>query len=238
MVDLREMNGAAAGAGENAALRVAVAEELGFEQVLGQGAALDGLEGCVVPPAGLVNRAGDELLAHAELALQQDRAVVVRHALDEADDLLDGVALADDLGAVRGRSGRRDGGSGGPGGFLPERMFDRALEVGQLEGLGQVVEGAEAHGLDGGFHAAVAGDHDDGGGWQFRAAELDDIQAVHVPDEQVDNDEIGLVLAQGGDAGGAGLAAADLMTERPAEFGHQLQNGRFVINDYCFGHDW
>jgi hypothetical protein len=53
------------GAREGAAL---VAEELGLEDVAGDGAAVDGQEALAAPRARLVQRGGDQLLAGAALA--------------------------------------------------------------------------------------------------------------------------------------------------------------------------
>ena len=70
-------------AGEGAAL---VAEQLGFEQVLRDGGAVDGDEAALAP-ALLVDGAGEQLLAGAARAEKHYRHVRARHALDGLCDL-------------------------------------------------------------------------------------------------------------------------------------------------------
>src|SRR5690606_34294705 len=69
----------AIGAGEGPAH---VSEELAFEQVLGDGAAVDGNEGLFRARAGFVDGAGDHLLSGAALARYQNRDVGVLDAID------------------------------------------------------------------------------------------------------------------------------------------------------------
>ena len=66
---LEEAGLGAAGIGEGAALE---AEELGFEQGVGDGGAVDVDEGAVVAGAGVVDEAGDQALAGAGLAVEED----------------------------------------------------------------------------------------------------------------------------------------------------------------------
>ena len=82
-------------AGEGAAL---VAEELGLEQRLRQRAAVDRDELAVLADRGEVDRAGDQLLARAALARQQDRRGHLADPLDRPEDLLHPAAPADDVG--------------------------------------------------------------------------------------------------------------------------------------------
>ncbi len=70
------------GAGERAAH---VAEELGLEQGLGHGAAVHGHERPRRARARVVDGLGDDLLAGAGFALDQQRRVRRRHALDEVE---------------------------------------------------------------------------------------------------------------------------------------------------------
>ena len=87
---------ASGGAGKRPLL---VAEQLGFEQVFGDGRAVDGHERAVGPRAQHVQRARKQLLAGAALALDQDRGVVGRRrAVQRLRDLLQPRIFADDLG--------------------------------------------------------------------------------------------------------------------------------------------
>ena len=77
------------GAGEAAAL---VAEQLALDQVRGQGPAVHGKERFLAAAAQVVDRLGDQLLAGAGLAADQDAGVGPGHAADQVVDLLHGRA--------------------------------------------------------------------------------------------------------------------------------------------------
>ena len=183
--------------------------------------------------------AGDHVLADAEFAFEHDRAVVVRHTANNVKNALDGLAVADEL---RGADATQDAGRCGcgtrdarrPGGaaFALERLIDGLDEVAEVEGLREVIESPEAHGLDGGFDAAVAGDHDHRGVRELVPAHADEIEAIHVPDAQIGDDEVRLVRANGRDAIDAGRAAHHLMASGLAELGHELEDRGFVVYDY------
>ncbi|VBB43702.1 hypothetical protein TRIP_B310026 [uncultured Desulfatiglans sp.] len=72
-------------------------EEFAFKERLRERAAVDGNEGHVFPGAVVVDGAGDEFLAGAAFALDEDGGLARRGRLDGREDLLHGVALADDL---------------------------------------------------------------------------------------------------------------------------------------------
>ena len=104
-----------------------VAEELALQEGLGQRPAVDRHEAAAGARARVVDGAGDQLLAGAALAVDEDRRAGPRHAVDEREDGLHARALADDvvegvlllelaaqidvlvhqLGASRAPSGRR-----------------------------------------------------------------------------------------------------------------------------------
>ncbi|KAF5036056.1 hypothetical protein DSECCO2_579040 [anaerobic digester metagenome] len=73
-----------------------VAEELAFQEVLGQGRAVDGHEGPGAA-AGRVHGPGEELLARARCAADADDGVRGRDELGVADEVVDGLVLADDV---------------------------------------------------------------------------------------------------------------------------------------------
>src|SRR5262249_28813232 len=138
---------AAGGAGEGAAL---VTEQLRLEQRLGQRGAVDRDERLGGTARALVDRAGEELLARATLALDQHRRRRRRHLLDEHHRATEGRAATDD-------------------GALPQQIVEALLqqlvlldqlaalerlvdELEQLlapERLGEEVVGAILHCLDG-----------------------------------------------------------------------------------------
>jgi hypothetical protein len=86
-----------------------VAEQLGLHQVWGYGAAVDGDEGPVEAGAGLVDGAGQEFLAGAGLALDQDRDGAGRDPAGAGNDPLHGGAAVDDGGELRGLRGQAGG---------------------------------------------------------------------------------------------------------------------------------
>src|SRR5204863_4258649 len=117
-------------------------------------------EGAAVARRVLVQGARDELLARARLARDQDGGRRVGDLLDDGVNLLDGGRLADQAEAAAARR------------LLGARVATRERERGQrlgddladlllLEGLLQVVEGAQLDGLDGALDRAVRRYHDD-----------------------------------------------------------------------------
>ena len=75
-----------------------VAEQLALQQVLRQGAAVDRQEGAVGPVREVVDVAGDDLLAGAALALDQDGGIGGRHHLGELEHVGEAARLADGPG--------------------------------------------------------------------------------------------------------------------------------------------
>src|SRR5205085_2413855 len=80
--------------GEGALL---VAEQLALQQRLGDGGAVQADEWPVPPRAGVVNGPGHQLLADSRFAAHQDRGVSAGHQADLPLDLLDGLAVANQL---------------------------------------------------------------------------------------------------------------------------------------------
>jgi hypothetical protein len=78
-----------------------VAEELRFQQGLGNGGAVDLHERQLSLRAAMVHGASHQLLSRAGLAGDQHRAAGCRDQLDAADDVGDGTAPADDAVPVR-----------------------------------------------------------------------------------------------------------------------------------------
>jgi hypothetical protein len=77
------------GAGEGP---LAVAKELGFQQLLGDGAAVDGNEGAFGPHADIVDGPRHQLFAGAGFAPEHDRRHAACHLFDQVAHLLDGGA--------------------------------------------------------------------------------------------------------------------------------------------------
>ena len=144
------------GAGERAAH---VAEDLGFEQVLWNRAAVERDEPLPAPRAGVMNRARDDFLAGAGLASDQNRARRARDGLERlkqiahrpaaADDALEAVSLLQLLaqpGVLRLQPPLLDG------------AVERVPQLVELERLGHEVGGAALDDLDGIADRAVPGD--------------------------------------------------------------------------------
>ncbi len=74
-----------------------VAEEFALDEVAGHGPAVDDDEGPVLARAGEVDRPGDELLARAALAADEDGAIDAAHLLHELEDGVHPARCPDDV---------------------------------------------------------------------------------------------------------------------------------------------
>ncbi len=134
-----------------------VAEQLGLEQGLGDGAAVHRDEGLAGARAGLVDGLGQQFLAGAAFAAQQHAGVGLRHHARFGQCLGHAAGAADDLvlpgfgAAAPGRAGGRAQGQG-----LGD-LVEQALAVKRLGEVGE-------HAALGGFHrvgnGAVGGQQD------------------------------------------------------------------------------
>ena len=200
---------ASSGVGSGA---VAVAEELGFDEVFGDGGAVELDEDAVAAQGLGVHGASDEFFAGAGFAEDEHAAVGGGHELDLLAESFDGDGLAGD----------------GAFGELARELLVIFAEVMGLDGVAkdeqgavhgerlfEEVVGAELGGADGGFDGAVAGDHDDFGstGAGCGVARLvaadggEDIQTVAVGEPDVEEDGLVVGVAEefkgfGGGAGG------------------------------------
>ncbi len=143
------------GAGERAAL---VAEELALENVRRDRAAVDRQEALVAPRAREVQRVGDQLLAGAALADDEDGRLGRRdqaHLLEEdfhlrraADDALEAETLVELLVELDDLLLELP---------LLQLCEDALAQLIEIDRLGQVVVGADPHRLDGGLDRAETG---------------------------------------------------------------------------------
>src|SRR5262249_13838649 len=126
-----------------------MAEELVLEEGLGDGSAVHGDELLARALASLMDRAGDQLLTGATLALDQDRVVRPRDHVDLRKKLPDTRARAHDFAP---ELALRDPLAQGPQLFLEPVLLDGLLDaedqVFRLKGLAQIVVGALLHQLD------------------------------------------------------------------------------------------
>ena len=147
------------GAGERAAH---VAEQLGLEQRLRQRAAVDRDEPLVAARAVVVDRARDQLLAGAGLAVDQDRARRRGDRRQHLEQLAHDAALSDQpLEAVALLELRSQVRVLGAQAALLERAVHHVEQLVVLERLGDEVGGAALDQRHGVAHRAVAGHHDD-----------------------------------------------------------------------------
>ena len=136
-----------------------VAEQFAFDERGDERSAIDRDKGAVGEGSAEMHGAGHQFFAGSALAVDQDRRARVFEARDHAEDFLN--ARGDPMMPC-------DGGFGF--GALSQEFvfFDEADFVGHAaqekaqfferrEGLGDVVVGAELHGLHGGFDGAVSG---------------------------------------------------------------------------------
>ena len=135
--------------------------------------------------------AGDQLLARAAGAADQHRGVGGRHLLDQLHDPLHGRAGADQAVARRLVGELLHPLPLAPGQLhLLVGLLDVDFQLGQVEGLGQVVVGAPLHGLDGRLDAAVGGQHER---LQLRLALLElcqQLDAAHARQVQVEQGDV------------------------------------------------
>lgn len=245
--DFVEEQGAAVGVMEETVLvgdragegALAMAEEFGFEEVFGEGGAIDGDEGGVVAAGIVVEGAGDEFLAGAAFAEDEDGGFGIGDAFDHAEDVLHALAGADDLGeAVFLAEFATEEGIFLDGLGVGEGALNGEAEFVELEGFLEVIVGAELHGLDSAFDGAEAGDHDDDGRGREGTGLADDFEAVGtgLVEVEIGDDEIRLMFDEGvGDTVGIG-EGEDLVTFAAEDFGDHLHHGQLVIDENDLGH--
>ena len=213
LADLVEEEGAAVGEleasrprgdrpGEGAAL---VTEELALDEPAGDRGAVDPDKGLVGAGRAEVEGPRDQLLAGAALAGDQHGR---RAGGDGADDLADrrdrrgaadhpgvdaGVAALRGAGrrgiriVAGGGAGRKRGPRAGPGGA---GLLDDLVDLIAIEGLLQVIEGAELDRLDRGVDGAVGGQEDDGEVRLLDGEGLEEADPVEVGHAQVGDDDV------------------------------------------------
>ena len=197
------------GTGERAFL---VAEEFGFEQAFGDGGAVDGDEIFGGAVGELVDGAGDDFLAAAGFAGDEDGGVGAGDAADELEDVLHGGRLADHgfAGGVGLGGGARGGGFLGAQGLvgLEGGLDDRAEFVGE-GGFAEEIVAADLHGLDEDGSRRAAGSQDDEGVRVLEAEFLEQVEAGEGLGEQLGDDEGWPVLFEPGEGGIGRLDAFD-----------------------------
>ena len=215
-----------------------MAEQLAFEEVFRDGGAVDGHEGLLVATAVVVDGAGDDLLAGAAFPRDEHGGVGVGDLPDELEHGLHGIGAADDAEVVvllleLGREG--DGLAHVAGGL--EGIGHELLETRDVEGLQQVVERAQLHGLDGRLGGAIGGHEDDrelGVRLPDAAQRLQpvDPRHPHVRDHQVRPDlghQAQSLLAAGG--------GVKLQSGRVKDAAEGVLNVRLVVDEQQLVHE-
>ncbi len=138
-----------------------VAEEFALQQGFGQGAAVDRNEALGGPVAALVDGPGDEFLAGAALAGNQDRGPGLGHPFHQGQDILHDSGLTHNVGeAVLFFQFLVQQAVGEDQVAVFQGLGDGHHDFFILKGLEDVIEGAFFHGRDRFFHGAERG-HDD-----------------------------------------------------------------------------
>ena len=147
------------GSGERALL---VTKEFALKQVLRNGRAIDGHERFFGPAAILKNGAGHQFLTGAAFTGDQRGGIRGGQLTDELKNLLHRSAAADHTQFVVLLLQLRPYGNRLP--RIPrrlQRIGHQLFEPRDIEGLEQVIVGAQLHGLDGRLRGAVGGHEDD-----------------------------------------------------------------------------
>ena len=209
-----------------------VAEEFAFEQIFRDGGAVDFDEGAGGAVRVLMDGVGDEILADAAFAAEENGGIRGSDALDERENGLHFFAAGDDIVVVIALAE----------GFAESAvLFTEAVgveflandedEFGKGERLQDVVARADFHGFDGGFDRAVSGHDDDGRGGIRALYGLQEFEAGHAGKLEIGDDEIEVVFGEKLKAGfgvGGGLGdeafVGELELEQAAKLG-------FVFDD-------
>ena len=180
------------GAGEGALL---MAEQDRFDEIGGDGAAIDGVELLLAARAGGVDRLGDDLLARAALALDQHRDAGAGGLGGDgergaelgrrADDLLEAQRLADLLGE-RPQLARRLAAVGGG--------VERGEQPVGRERLDDEIAGAGAHRVDRDMDVVLGGEDEQGQIGPERADAADQLDALLAGQPVIEQDRVELGL--------------------------------------------
>ena len=212
-------------------------EKLALEEFFRKRRALKDLEGRVLSVAGIVKTPGNHLFSGSKFAFEKNRRVVVRDLLDHFQNFFHFGALSDHAGA-RHRDGcslEAAGDFSFIGGLLQTELY-RSLEVSQFKRLREIIEGSESHCLNRRFNRTVPGHHNNLRLRVMLFGVTNDIEAVHVTDEKVDDHEIGLGGIERLESVSPGLDGSDIVSLLPTGLRHQVQDCCFVVDDEDIGH--
>src|SRR5208337_801948 len=239
--DLVEKNGSGIGRLQQARLGTKsagestffVAEQFAFDEGGDERSAIDGNKGEVGHASVKVKGASHQFFAGSALAGNQDWGAGVFEAGDEAQDVLNAGGIADD--AV-------DGGLGfgafaeikilfHEADFVGHAAQEKAQFIERSKGLGNVIVGAELHGLDGGFDGAVAGHDGDLDAGVGALDLLEEFETGHARHDHIGEHHVhGLFLKQGeGRVPALGFEAGE--AERLADGDAEAADGLLVVDN-------
>jgi hypothetical protein len=210
-----------------------VAEQDRLDEVGGQGAAVDGHEGLAGAVRGAVQGAGDDLLADAAFAGDQDRNAGLGGPGAERLHQTHGRAVADQVV------------EGGATAVVLLQAADLGRQLGQLQGVADAdqqafggdgfdeeVLGSGLHGLHHGIDAAIGGQDDDRGRDACGADLGQGLHAAHARHDHVQQDHVGPgALGQAVDGLTAALGVDD---DVALALQHRLRDaalGRIIVDD-------
>ncbi|EGY01559.1 hypothetical protein AZA_55281 [Nitrospirillum viridazoti Y2] len=208
-----------------------MAEDLTFQQVLGDGGAVDGDEGMIAAGAAAVDGIGRQLLARAALAREEDAGPAGRHAFDQAIDRLHGGGGADE--GMKAAPVQLPPVMGDDAGQAPplQGVAHGDDQAGGGEGLHQEIEGAIAHGLHRHADGAVGRHHDDRQVGVALPGGAQHLQPIDVRQLQVQHQGARLSQAQAFQRLGARLLVLHLVPLAMQVFGVDPGQGGGVLDE-------
>ena len=226
---LEAAEAALGGAGEGPAL---VAEQLALDEGLGDCRAVDRDERLVAPVRELVNRARHELLARAAFPVHKHGRVARRRQLDPAIYLLHALRLANQLAeaalllqlmAQEADLARQR--------LLLDRFLEQHLQPRGVDGLGEIVERAAAHGFHGGLHRPLSG-HEQHDRRPARFLQLlEERESIHLGQHEVCHDDGWMLALHEAQCFLAGARRLDLVAPLSDEPRKAVTLRRLVIDD-------
>ena len=168
-------------------------EKLAFQKGVRQRGTVHRHEWLLAASAVLIKGPSDQFLASTAFSADKDGDVLARYAADRLEDLQHLGATADKHVAVGDRGvadGNRDRHI-----HQPARLqsFDhQCFQLRQIEGFGDIIIGAQLHGLDGCLAARFRRDEDHGQSAIERLDLFEDFQPRHTGQHNIQQHDIGL----------------------------------------------
>ena len=209
-----------------------VTEQLGFEQGFWNGPTVERHERVRASRAVMVDRSGDELLARARFAGDEDCAGGRGHHLEQPKQITHRLAAADNpFESITFVKLRSQVGIFGSQPALLERRRQDVQQLIELERLGDEVRRTTLDSLDGTSHGAVAG-HDDADDFGVALEGCcDDVGTVHARQAQVGHHD---VIREVSELLQGFLSAPGLVDPEPLfcqPLGGRLAKRPFVLDD-------